>query len=213
MPLKEISIIISDISDTSELLPLILLLLCASYEKKYNLLKTYFFLTSVLKIYALVTSRLGINNMHAYHILSIVELVFMYCFYSIVLNKKNFFYVGLLVLLIFNIYNTLKFNKVDEFNNVAWALNASIIIIFGLLYFYELYKKSEYIQIERFPMFYINAGFLIYASGSFFTYLFGWKILSTDAVGLFHNAWLIQSISNIIKNIVIANGVWLIKTK
>jgi len=212
MPLRDISILVSDISDISELIPLILLMIINNNELKFKILKAYFFLTSILKMYALITSKFSINNMHAYHFLSIVELISMYSFYVIVLNKKrNLFFFGLFSLLVFNILNTLLYHKFNEFNNLACGLNASIIIIFGLNYYHQIYNRTDNVQIEKDPMFFINAGFLIYASGSFFTYLFGWKILSQEAIGLFHNAWLIQSISNIIKNIVIAYGVWLMR--
>ena len=56
--LKEVSILVSDCSDVSEILPLICLLLYASgTEKNYGLLKVYFSLTFGIKLYALITSN------------------------------------------------------------------------------------------------------------------------------------------------------------
>jgi len=215
MNLKELSILVSDCSDVSESLPLLgLVLYASSNEWSYRLLKVYFSLTLSIKCYALITSKFSINNMHAYHLLALVELICLFLLYLRLLQRKeNYWYVVLSLLAGFMIVDTLVNQKLNQFNNMAWGMNVSILIFFGLWYYYRLYESAEQIYIEQFPMFFINAGFLIYASGSFFTYLFGWKILSKDAIGLFHNAWLIQSIANLIKNLVIAYGLWRTRTK
>jgi len=63
--------------------------------------------------------------------------------------------------------------------------------------------------LQKRPDFIIMSGWLLYASGSLFTYLMASKILSGYAEGFFKNAWFFQSASNILKDIIISYGFWL----
>ncbi|MDJ1483948.1 hypothetical protein QNI16_25860 [Cytophagaceae bacterium YF14B1] len=147
--------------------------------------------------------------MPVYHLLAFIELVFLPFFYYKLLSAKPIYLYGLGVLILFNFLHTLLTGDLYKFNQVAWSINALVFIILGFVYYYQLYEQSEPILVEKHPMFFINAGILVYASGSFFTYLLGWEILSKEASGIFHNAWIIQSFSNVAKNIIIAYGLWL----
>jgi len=82
----------------------------------------------------------------------------------------------------------------------------------GLLYLFRLYKNDEdYTPLENRPDFIVTVGWLIYASGSLFTYLMGTEILSGKPEGFFYNAWIFQSVSNLSKNIIVSYGLWLMR--
>jgi hypothetical protein len=103
----------------------------------------------------------------------------------------------------------LQLKKPTDFNSYAWALNMGVIMVMGIIYLFRLYNnENDRSPLEQRPDFLINAGWLIYASGSLFTYLLGIEILSGKAAGFFHNAWIFTCISNIFKNILITYGLW-----
>ncbi len=206
---KEIIFSISSISDVSESLPLICWIFFAQKKMPYNLIGIFFIISASLKIFSLVLAELYFNSMPVYHVLAFVEISLVYCFYSyLILRRIN--YWGIVVLLVFNAINTLFIQNIYTFNSVAWTLNMLLLIIMGLLYFHKLYQDDEdYTPLEQRPVFIIAAGLLIYASGSLFTYLMGTEILSGKPEGFFNNAWVFQSVSNILKNIIISYGLLL----
>jgi hypothetical protein len=211
MSIHKISILISDLADLSELIPFVLLTYKAT-SVTYRLLRLYFGVIAFLKLCTLLTSMFKIHNMPVYHLIALWEVTLLYTMYMHLLKTDRRYYLILLVLLGFMAANTIIWEKYWEFNNIAWALNVLTLIILGIIYFYQLYTLPVAIPIENSPWFFINAGLLIYASGSFFTYLFGWKILSGQPNNFFHNAWIIQSVSILVKNTVISYGIRLIDT-
>lgn len=146
--------------------------------------------------------------MHAFHLLALVEVGFLYCFYNLTLFNK-IYYSGLAAMLLINVLNTLFIENLSEFNSTAWSINSILLMAFGLAYLLKLYQRIEAIRLERDPVFVINSGILMYCSGSLFTYILGSEILSGDPRGFFHNAWLIQCISNITRNFIAGYGLWL----
>ncbi|MCZ4245108.1 hypothetical protein [Pedobacter punctiformis] len=177
----------------------------------YTLMGIFFMISAPLKLFTLITAELYINNMPVFHLLAFVEISMVYCFYCYLIQQR-INYWGILVLLVFNGLNTLFIQSIYGFNSLAWTLNMILLIVMGLMYFFRLYKDDEdYTPLEQRPTFIIAAAWLIYASGSLFTYLMGTEILSGKPEGFFNNAWVFQSISNISKNLIISYGLWLTK--
>lgn len=157
----------------------------------------------------LITSELGIFNMPAYHLLAAVEVVMLYAFYARITYPRGpkGWMVGLLVLLF--ALNSIFIEPLDQFNSFAWTFGILFLLCLGLGYLYKLYDNLENIHLPTHPLFVINTGFLIYFAGSLFTYILGSRILSEEAKGFFHNGWVIQSFSTIIKNTIAGYGLWL----
>ncbi len=173
-----------------------------------------FFLTAwVFKGLTVITAAMGINNMPIYHALAVIELICFFRFYQRVLHYYSLPSGWLWLLLGFNAVDTLFLEGIYAFNSLSWSVNTSVLLLLGLLYYYDLYTRAEEIAIERYPNFYINAGLLIYASGSLFTYLLAWKILAQPAQTFFHSGWMIHSIANIIKIVTVSYGLWLVKQR
>lgn len=151
---------------------------------------------------------MGHNNMLLYHFIGINEIIIVYCFYSRLIFKRVYVW-GALLLLASNVYCLTRLKHLLDFNSYAWALNMGFIMIMGITYLFRLYNnENDRSPLEQRPDFIINAGWLIYAAGSLFTYLLGTEILSGKAEGFFHNAWIFMCISNIFKNILITYGLW-----
>jgi hypothetical protein len=200
---------ISSISDLSEFIPLFVWVLYSKRGMPYSILGIFFFFSSIIKLVTLVTAEMTIYNMPAFHILACLEISMLFCFYSFLTYQRiNFWGVG--VLLLINVFNTLYLQPVTAFNSIAWTINMMVLIVMGLAYLFRLYKnEDDYTPLEKRPDFIITTGFLIYASGSLFTYLMGTEILSGKPEGFFNNAWIFQSVSNICKNAIVSYGLWL----
>lgn len=211
--IKDIVFNISSISDVSEILPLTLWFFIAAKNKPFRYLGAFFTISFLLKMYSLVTAIFWINNMPAFHLLALLEITLVYCFYSALMIGRIYFPV-LAVLILANVANTVFIQSVFTFNSLAWTFNTMVLIALGLAYFHRIYNdENDYTPLITRPAFIITAGWLIYASGSLFTYLMGTQILSGKPEGFFKNAWVFQCISNIAKNVIIAYGLWLTKKK
>jgi len=206
--LTTISFIVSEISDLSETLPLVIWLVFARKKKQFNILGIFLTVSAALKVLSVVTAKMNIHNMPLYHLLAVTEVVIVYCFYSRMMFNKVYVW-GAVFLFFLNFYNSLFVQHLSAFNSISWAEDMIVLLIMGIVYLFRLYNdESNYTPLEERPDFIINAGFLIYAGGSLFTYLMGTSILSGKASGFFHNAWFFMCVANIIKNILISYGLW-----
>lgn len=208
MSLKDLNILLSNISETSELVPLFLSFFVLR-KPPYQIVGWFFIIAAPLKIISMITAMLVINNMIVFHVLALVEVLVLYCFYSrIIFNKPP--NVGVIIgLVLINLTNTLFNEGILDFNSTAWAIDILFLLFLGLRYMYKVYDDLEIIQLSKSPRFIINTGLMIYFSGSLFTYILGSKILSKESPDFYNNAWIIQSMANTCKNIVISYGLWL----
>lgn len=208
---KDIAFTLSSLSDVSEILPLIIWFYLGIRKMPYQILGALLMLSFCIKLYSLITAELNINNMPAFHLLALVEIGLISSFYSYLISGKLYL-AGLWLVVTVNVLNTIFIQSIWTFNSIAWTFNMIVIILMGLAYFNNLYKNEEdFTPLINRPAFVITAGWLIYASGSFFTYLMGTEILSGTPEGFFKNAWLFQSISTILKNGIMGYGLWLTK--
>lgn len=210
--LKDIAFLISSTSDVSEVLPALFYLGFAQKKKPFSILGVFFVVSAIIKVFTLVTAELSIHNMPAYHLLAAIEIISVYCFYNLLVLKKIFFQ-GVAALFLIQVVNTAFFQEMWSFNSIAWTINMMLMIMMGLIFFFKIYKEDDGDRkpLENRPDFIITCGWLMYASGSLFTYLMGTEILSGKPEGFFKNAWIFQCFSNIIKNIIISYGFLLTK--
>lgn len=211
MELKHWTLLISTISDLSDILP-IFWLIRITKDRGLNILGVYFATTFSIKLITivLVFGFNSPNTMPFYHVLALFEFICLALYYQqkIHLNKILIGTV-LITVALGNLVNSLTLQKLNEFNSYTWALNTLVLMTLAFLYLYNLYKNIEDVAIEKHSGFIINAGFLLYFAGSLFTYLFGWYILSQKPAGFFANGWIIQAFANICKNCIIAYGITL----
>lgn len=209
MDLESFNYWVSSISDITALLPVVLCLVVVPRRQPYLLLSWYFYLSGIIMIGTLITSEMGIFNMPAYHLLAAVEVILLYFFYAqITFSKGPSGWVTFLLAALF-LFNSLFIEPLDQFNSFAWTFGILFLLCLGLAYLYKLYDDLENIHLPTHPLFVINTGFLIYFAGSLFTYILGSRILSEEAKGFFHNGWVIQSFSTIVKNTIAGYGLWL----
>jgi hypothetical protein len=211
LELKHWTLLISTISDLSDILPVVWLIRI-NKDSALNILGIYFATSFSIKLITiiLVYGFNSPNTMPFYHVLAVFEFIclMIYYHYKIHLNK-NFTGAIILIITTVNLVISFTIQKFDEFNSYAWTLNTLVLLMIAFLYLYNLYKNIEDVAIEKHSGFIINTGFLLYFAGSLFTYLFGWYILSQKPTGFFANGWIIQAFANLCKNCIVAYGITL----
>ena len=174
----------------------------------YRLLGVLFAITAPLKLLTLVTAKVGIHNMPVYHMLALIEVVMVYCFYNRLAFSKIYL-IGAAILAAANFGLSLYVQPVFTFNSIGWTFDMLVILTIGILYLFHLYNdESDSSPLEQRTVFLITTAWLLYAAGSLFTYLMGTSILSGKAEGFFHNAWFFQCVSNLVKNLLISYALW-----
>ena len=115
------------------------------------------------------------NNMYLKHVLSHFEIsIFSLYFYF--LFEKVFFkrlVLGLFVgYLIFTVYDTLYFEPMSVYPANIGFVYSLMVILYSLLFFFEIYEKGEVLYIERHPHFWFNSALLLYYAGTLLLGLF-----------------------------------------
>ena len=149
------------------------------------------------------------NNMYLKHALSHFEIsIFSLYFYF--LFEKVFFkrlVLGLFVgYLIFTVYDTLYFEPMSVYPSNIGFVYSLMVILYSLLFFYEIYEKGEVLYIERHPHFWVNSSILLYYAGTLFLGLFSnylmYRIPKEKFIYLEH----IFSIMTIVFNVLVCIG-------
>lgn len=207
MDLRALNFLMSDLSDISELLPVGVFIILNLRKPSFQFLRWFFVISAAVKMVSLVTMHLSIKNLFLFHFLAIWEVVMVFCYLDFLCRKKVNVPVVLLLIAV-NVLNSAFIEPLSVFNSVAWSFNTFFLLCVGLLYYHKMYKAIDTVSIEINPHFIIVSGFMIYFSGSLFTYVLSWKILSLYPNGFFANAWMIQSCANLSKNFIVSYGLW-----
>jgi hypothetical protein len=185
--------------------------LAAIYNYKYldSVLKTaaIFFLIESLfdPIMWMLPELWGVrNNMPLIHINIIVTVLFFTVIYYKLFLKQIFKKVTIIlsvITLIITFYYNFNFL---EYPSVSRTTEGIMMIVLSLLYFYQLLNPEKFIDIEKQGPFWINAGVLIYYSVNIFLFMIFTRIPIADR----HNYYIINSITNIIANILFSVGLF-----
>ncbi len=142
--------------------------------------------------------------LHGYGFLEAAVLLY---FYGLVIeNGKKTIRVVTIAYLVFYVVNSLYWER-DIFNTYGRSVECLVMISLAITVFYEFYSREEDIFIDRSPLFWFNVAILTYFSGAFFSFILSREILSGPMPWLLHNA------SNIMKNLLLAVGLWRIPAK
>ncbi len=214
MTLTQWNTILSHIGDFVETLPLIpFLLLSKAKKREYRFLGIYFFIGASLKLVSYFVASKGINSLFIYHLLALVEFTFLFAFLTQFTTYKQIKVLTMLIVWTINIVASTRPDALQQFNSMPWTINTLILICACFYSLYGLYTHSYKSWHEVRPQFTVVSGLLIYLTGSLFTYILGWQILSKVLQGFFANGWIINSISNLIKDFTVAAGLFLLRLK
>lgn len=137
------------------------------------------------------------------HLYGFVEALLLFTFYVQVLDRfKKLAYIMSIVYFIFYAINSFAWEW-DMFNTNARTAEAASMIMLAVMLLHQFYKNEEDIFIDRSPLFWINIAILTYFAGAFFSF-----ILSAEILLGTHMTWRFHNFSNILKNLLLAIGLW-----
>ncbi|WPU94119.1 hypothetical protein SNE25_01100 [Mucilaginibacter sabulilitoris] len=174
-------------------------------DKVLKIAALFFLISSLFDPLMWVLANNGAkNNMPLIHVNIIVTVVFFaVIYYKLFTNrvqKKTTVILSVITLGIMLIYNW----NFLEYPSISSTASAILLIILSLFYFYKLLNPLKYIDIEKQGLFWINAGVLFYSSVNIFLFMIFTQIPVDDRP----NYYVINSISNIIANILYSVGLF-----
>lgn len=142
----------------------------------------------------------GIHTIPLYNISGIIEFCFyLWVFYNVIKRKIvkqiiAFLFVGFPLISVLNI---LFLQGIGNFNSITYSLGCLMIILFSILYFFELFNVQASYRFSNDPAFWISTALLFFYSVTFPVYV------STNLMKHFSNrlgefVFLIAGIMNIV---------------
>lgn len=171
-------------------------------------LTVFFVISAFFDLALAVTNYFGIHNLFLFHVFALVNLLFLAGFYYLIFDKKivrqllvgTAFFILLLALA-----RSAQVGSWQQFPSFSITLQGILFIFLALLYFYQLVRRQTLVPIERQPLFWINAGVLLYFSGNLFLFMLQSRLGGSEHAA--YNAyWVIHSIVNTIANVLYAVG-------
>ncbi|WP_430413151.1 hypothetical protein [Kordia sp.] len=155
------------------------------------------------------------NNMYLLHIYTVLEYAFWSLFYYQLFKKqivKRIIIILLVIFILFSITNTLCWQSLEMYNSFSRSLEGAFLLCFGIAWYYKVFVNGKIVKLETHPVFWINAGVLVYFSGSFLLFISNNFLLELSTQKFFE-AWALHGLFLIIHYLLIAIGIWLIKRK
>jgi len=209
MEFRDLTIAIYDISEYSYLLVGLYALWKSWTTKKYCWLTTFFLSTGLIRTASVFMADEELNTMYLYHLIGFLELLFAYVIYRKYIQKWwSTFVIGIAL---FYLSNSLFFTSIFEANSVGLTFIQLVVLLFGLNYLFLLYRSGDEENLSKSAFFFFNAGFMIYAAGSFFVNLMSSKIVSASTNDFFNNAWIIEAFVAMIRLLCFSFGLYLVK--
>ncbi|MFT5601702.1 MAG: hypothetical protein ACI9N1_001950 [Flavobacteriales bacterium] len=190
------------------ILTLIYGIICSKYfstELKYLLLLIFISVVSDVISYFFSVNRL--NNSLVVNLYSIIEVLLYLKIYSVNFKSGKFKIFPIVVLFVLSTIIGVELFKgqLIALPSVALMINSSIsIMLLSILWFYRIFKNSEFSNLLKEPFFWINSSSLVYFSSSFFIFLFSNYLSSINAVSL----WVLHNTLHIIYFVIIIIGFW-----
>jgi hypothetical protein len=199
---------IAYLSTLISILTLIYGIICSKYfstELKYLLL--LIFISVVSDVISYLFSKNGLNNSLVVNLYSIIEVLLYLKIYSVNFKSGKFKIFPIVVLFVLSTIIGVELFKgqLIALPSVALMINSSIsIMLLSILWFYRIFKNSEFSNLLKEPFFWINSSSLVYFSSSFFIFLFSNYLSSINAVSL----WVLHNTLHIIYFVIIIIGFW-----
>lgn len=135
---------------------------------------------------------------------ALIEIGLIGSFFHLTTKKKYPFLIYTAILLL--LYGTTIYFSGNEYNSIGDTLESIVMILWSMIYFYDIYYYERDLFIEHSGNFWFVVGILAYFSGALFSFLLSKEILNGPMVWTFHN------LANILKNLCFTIGIWKCRT-
>jgi hypothetical protein len=152
-----------------------------------------------------------INNLFLLHIYTVEECGLILWFYSRLftgfINSRVFLY-AFAVFFVFAAVNSIFFQSLSANNTYIRTLEAIMVIVCSIVFFYRMLTDAAIEQPARSPYFWINTGWLIYFSASLLLFTLSNYINSTHLKQMRLDIWTLHAFFAILLYTFITIGLW-----
>jgi len=184
MDLEFFNLIVSYLSEITELIPCIVYLKFTYNKPPYNFLGYYFILNASIKTGTVISAAMASTTCLHIILLAIIEVVFLYSFYAKIIYNSRPHGLVILVLILLSVVNSVFIENINHFNSIGWTFSVVFLLCLALRYLYKLYDDLENIQLGSHPLSLSIRVFNLFYGISFYLH-FRWEILSKEARGFF----------------------------
>jgi len=206
----------SEIAQLSLLLPLLATVFrFRRFTKLFWTVGSLLVIATIVSYSAYVLYKSRMNNMYVLHIYTVLEYAFWSLFYYQLFEKRIVKRIILSLLIIFcafSIFNTIYWQSLEMYNSYSRSLEGAFLLCFAITWFYKVFINGKITSLEKHPVFWVNAGVLVYFSGSFLLFISNNFLMELSNLAFFE-AWALHGLFLIIHYLFIAIGIWLIKRK
>ncbi|RYD56262.1 MAG: hypothetical protein EOP56_13085 [Sphingobacteriales bacterium] len=152
----------------------------------------------------------GINNMPVFHVYTILEFSLLSIFFRQLFFRRLHLILPIIavVFTVFCLTNMLLWQPISEYNSYSRSAEAILIMVYAIIYFKEALDDQHAIP-QKLTVTWINAGLLLYFSGSLFLFICGNYILAN--VSLNTIIWNIHASMVLLMYILFAVGFYYAK--
>jgi hypothetical protein len=152
-------------------------------------------------------------NVIFYNLFSLTRVILLIWFFMKINSLyKKFYYSILIAFILFFILNFILWQDIMEFSSRQLTLDAGILLIFCLTYFYKVNLDDSVQSPLALPQSWIIIGLTLYTAVNFFIFLF-FSYLTVALRDYAINIWNVHNCSYILLNLFIAVSFWKVKNK
>jgi len=143
-------------------------------SKPLRLLTVYLTLLAILEIVTYSMFKRGMNPNLIGSVFQFADTTIIFYFYILILDSKRItkiLYTSAFILLIFYCFNLAFIQKENHFNSYSIISHLAAMLTLGLYYVFTLLKEIPNEKITKLPIFWINVGNIIKASGTLFLFI------------------------------------------
>lgn len=176
------------------------------YDGILRLLAWFFVVAGLFDLASVITDRLHVNNMLLFHLFAVINLLFFSTLYGRILRVwRPVLGAAVGGILVLALYGALRPGGLGRFPSLVMTAQCGLFIGLALVYFYQWLRQPVMTAIEYNPLFWVNAGVLVYFSGNLFLFMLQ-EWLSRNPQAQQVNYWAIHSVANILANLLYTAG-------
>lgn len=163
----------------------------------------------IANFYSSSLSSQGINNMHLFHIYTVLEHSLITLIFIEIIKKKGFKTIalsGLFIFYLFVITDIIFLEPLNTFNSNIRSVQGVITLLYCVFFYYSIFDDAKVVELSNYPYFWLVSGMILYFSGTLFLYVFGDQIVSNKK---YVDYYQIHNFFNIIQNTFYAYTLWL----
>jgi hypothetical protein len=150
-----------------------------------------------------------ISNVLLFNIGHLVQFVLLSWFYYVILNnRRRIFLVASAVWIIALGIVVFNIQDFSMYQGIVWAISGLILIIYGVMYFNNIFITLPVDEPYLYSTLWINVALVFYFSFNMWLYVMSEYVLNGLGAETARIAWSSHNINNIIKNILLAFGLY-----